>query len=164
MMNLLVDQRKVKAAARSMHQFCPRVVNIFSRDVEQPVLETATLYLYIKIAREVFGRKFCDNLCGQLRALLRSVDEHEAALRVARMVETAEAFRRVEQQLQPDAIDDERFRMLVRSAIRSMFAEAGLPGPDDEQLRDSFAQFEDTARRIKEHLTGIKRQNRFVMG
>lgn len=163
-MNLLVDERKVKAAARSMHQFCPRVRSIFGRDVEDPVLETATLYLYVKVAREVFGRRFCDCLCGQLRSLLRSADEREAEQRVTRMAETAEAFRRVEEQMQPNASDEETFRILVRSAIRSMFAEDGRPGPDDEQLRDSFAQFEDAARRIKEHLTGIKRQNRFVMG
>ena len=47
-MRLLVSGRKVKAAANSMHQFCPAVRAIFRREVNDIVVEAATLVLYVR--------------------------------------------------------------------------------------------------------------------
>lgn len=162
-MNWMVNQCKVKAAARSMHQFLPAVRSIFGQDVDAVALETATVFLYVRVAKEVFGRRFSDRLCGQLSALLRYISESEARVRISRLSTTAEAYLAFEQASHPDAPADEQFRFHVRSAIKSMFDEAGLRSDDDARVRDGFAAFEDAARRIKTHMLGIKRQNRFVM-
>ena len=60
-MQLLLDRRKVNATSRSMHQFCGYVRNMFpSAEVADEVIEIATIYLYVKVCREVFGRRFAD--------------------------------------------------------------------------------------------------------
>jgi len=159
---LKINMCKVNAAARSLHQFLPAVRSIYGQEVEPAVLEAATVYLYVRVAREVFGLRFSDRLCGQVRMLLRHLTEEQARERVARLSTRAEAHFACELAIHGGSAE-EQFRSHVRSAIKSMLEEAGQRSDDEGRVSSGFAPFEEAARRIKIHLTGIKRQNRFVM-
>ena len=66
-MALFIDPLKLKAASRSMQQFCPPVRSLFPGPVHDVVVESATVFLYVMVARQVFGRRFTKELRETLR-------------------------------------------------------------------------------------------------
>ncbi len=53
-MGFLVNDRKLKAAIGSMHQFCHNVREIFPGDVDDRVVEASTAYLYMSLVHDLF--------------------------------------------------------------------------------------------------------------
>ena len=57
-MGLFSKERKMKAAAASMHQFCQEVRHMFPGDVDDRVIEASTAYIYVKMTQDLFGNRF----------------------------------------------------------------------------------------------------------
>ena len=70
-MGFLVNDRKLKAAVASMHQFCHEVREIFPGDVDDRVVEAATAYLYVSLVRDLFGPRFAAKLQKKLHMRLK---------------------------------------------------------------------------------------------
>jgi hypothetical protein len=137
-MGLFIDPLKLKAAARSMQQFCPAVRNVFPGPVRDVVVEASTVFLYVLVCHQVFGKRFTRELRGFVAAYEQSLAQY--------------------------ATDkDHEFRERIRGLITVMFTEAGYPANDPQIVSDAFTPFETAMRAIKTHLTGIKQQNHFVL-
>lgn len=162
-MGLLVNKRKVRAAASSMHQFLGAVRSIFIDDPDEAALEAATVYLYDRMARDVFGNRFTEAMRDQLQPLYKFASPAEIDARVGRIERVAEAEDRIVGDPLPEHSPDNAFTEHVRRVIRSLLFEAGYEFNDPHVLRATFPRFEETVRRIKTHLTGIKNQHGFMM-
>lgn len=164
MLTLGVDKLKLKAAASSMHQFCPFVRTLFPGHPTDDVIEASTVFLYMNLSREVFGKRFVEKLNEQLSEKYRYGPPIEIDLRVKR-IENRLALMRRSSETNGDnqGTLHEQFTAHVRCVIRSMLAEAGPELDSPELVKLIFPRFEDTVRRMKDHLMGIKNQARFVM-
>lgn len=164
-MRFLLDQRKMKATARSMHQFCGNVRAIFPSEVKNEVVETATVFLYVKICREVFGRRFADRICKQLRENLKYSTVHEVNTALARICKESNGYELAAAEMQPALSPQEQFQIHVTSVVRAMLLEGGFLTAENENalLARAFRPFDNAVRAIKTHLLGIKRQNHFIM-
>ncbi|MHC4948586.1 MAG: hypothetical protein ACYTG1_10025 [Planctomycetota bacterium] len=162
-MEVFSGSPKLKAAAGSMHQFCPMVRAIFPPGhVGESVIEAATVCLYLKLAREVFNRRFVAKLRERLWGQLRYGTPAEVEQRVRQILERTEVLERLAQE-DRSAPEETDFQRHVTSLIRSLFIEAGIDCAEPELVRETFSRFEETVRRIKSHLAGIKRQNLYIM-
>ena len=160
-MGLLVNDRKLKAAMRSMHQFCQDVREIFPGEVDDRVVESATVYLYVSLARDLFGPRFAARLLKKLRGLLKYATPAEVDGRVARIEKHSEALDRSLANRNQGA--DELCRTHVASVMEAMLSDAGFQGDDPVVTKRAFARFERAISDIRKHLLGIKEQNVFVL-
>lgn len=157
-MPLLVDKLKLKAAAGSLHQFLPAVRGVYPRPPADDATEAATVFLYVGLAREIFGRRFAHHLRLHLRPRYKFAIPTEIELRVLRIENRLEALTR---EAEPSMADDSAAH--VTTVIRALLAEACPEFDDPRHVRAIYPRFEEAVRRIKNHLLGIKRQPRFVM-
>lgn len=150
-MGLFVSRLKLRAAAGSMHQFCPRVKMIFPVAVDEPAVEASTAFLYLQTARDVLGRRFASSLARQLASKFRA-PKREQMVRVARISAMADAHG-----------GDEEFHEFITRVVKALLQEAGCPTNDPETLRECFTYFQEAVGPMKEHLMGIKNQNTWVL-
>ena len=163
-MGFMLDKKKVRAAARSMHQFCSPVRAFFPTEVDDATVEVCATYLYLRTAREVFGRAFSGRLEQCLQVSFKYSTALEIRDRVARIAEIVRVLEGESDELLPEGTSQSDFAHSLRCRMRGLLNEACMPTDDNELLRDRFVPFERLIERIEEHLTGIKRQNHFVMG
>lgn len=164
MISLSIRNLKLHAAARSMHQFCPLVRAIFPERTADSVIEAVTVYLYVKVSSDIFGRSFAQRLRQRINKLLKYSSPGELDEHIGRIIlksQTLESAANTVGPYRPTA--EVKFLNHVTSVLQSMFIEADAGELDSAADRNAFSRFEHAVRRIKEHLTGIKRQHRFVM-
>jgi len=160
----LFSRVKLVAAARSMHQFCNAVRSILPGDVKDDVVEAATGFLYLSVSADVFGNQATARIRRIIRKQLKYLDPAEFMRRIERIRLQAEAFRVSEMSASGKLDDATAYQVAVNGAIRSLCIEAGVDHTDEEMLRECFPRFEQAAARIKTHLAGIRRQNRWLIG
>ena len=160
---MLIDGIKLKAAQHSMHQYMSSVRPIFPGEVADDVVEVATFFLYIRIARDVFGSRFASRLTRRLRHQLKYNDPATGMSRLKRIAKRAEQMRKALRQSSASRAPEAEFENNVRSAISSLLAEGEFPASDPEVLKLAFKEFDGAVRQIKQHLAGIKKQNHFIM-
>ena len=160
-MGFLIDKVKLKAASSSMQQFYATVRAVYPEAPDDAAVEAATAFLYVRLVNDVFDRRFA----GKLRRRLPNhykfaspVKIHESAGRIGRFNEVF--LRKLQESGTPAPT---QFAEHVRCLIRALLAEAGFPHDDEQLIREAFPRFENAVRRIKTHLTGIKKQNHFIM-
>lgn len=162
-MGLFVDRKKLKAALHSMHQFLGPVRSIFPCRVPDDVAEAALAYMYFTTASSVFDRRFTSRLELAMREKYQFATAVEIESRVNRIRHLAEAYRQAYEDARSEtSISQTPFQDLVRGAIKALFVEAGREA-DEEIVTQYFALFEEAARRLRDHLAGIRKQNHFLM-
>ena len=162
-MSFLTNDRKLKAAAGSMHQFCQEVRWIFPGETDDRMIETATVYLYGQLAQDIFGPRFATKLAKRLRQRLKYATPAEVEARIDRIDRQSEALERAAAALSEGDSAEEICRNHVESVIGAMLSEAGYEHGDPEASKKAFMRFEDVIRSIRKHLLGIKEQNYFLM-
>ncbi len=163
MLLTIFSRVKLVAAAKSMHQFCNVVRNILPGDMKDDVVEAATGFLYLSVSADVFGRSAASAIRRRVRHQLKYLKPAEFAARIERIGLQAEAFRISQLTAAGRADEATAYQVAVHGAIRSMCIEAGLDHTDEQLLKDCFPRFEHAAARIKAHLTGIRKQNRWLI-
>ena len=162
-MGLLVNDRKLKAAALSMHQFCQEVRCIFPGDVDDRVVEAATVYLYVSLARDLFGHRFAVRLQKRLRGSLKYSTPAEVEGHVARIAKQSETLEREAASRASERTPEEVCRAHTEAVIEAMLADAGFKDSDPAEGKKAYIKFEEAIRVIRKHLAGIKGQNYFLM-
>jgi hypothetical protein len=162
-MGLLVNDRKLKAAAFSMHQFCQEVRCIFPGDVDDRVIEAATVYLYVSLARDLFGHRFAIRLQKRLRGSLKYSTPAEVEGHVARIARQSESLEKEAASQATERTPEEVCRAHTEAVIEAMLADAGFQDPAEEDATKAYIKFEAAIRVIRKHLVGIKEQNYFLM-
>jgi hypothetical protein len=162
-MSLFVNGHKLNAAAESMHQFCGCIRMIFPDPVHDGIVEAVTGFLYIRVAEEVFGRRFAVSLQAKLRSLYKFAPFSEIESRIARIEHNIQAFDAHSVELDPTLMAEEEFTRHVRSVIRALLLEAANPWEDSNVVRHTFPRFENAVRTLKGHLEGIRRQSDFLI-
>jgi hypothetical protein len=162
-MGFFLDRLKLKAALHSMHQYLSPVRGMFPGDVSDEVVEAATYFLYVRIARDVFTPRFAATLSRRLKYNLKFNDPSTAVGHVKRIGRRAEKMRKALRSSSASRAPEIEFENNVRSVISSLLAEANLPANDPEVLKVAFREFDNAVRQIKQHLLGIKKQNHFIM-
>jgi hypothetical protein len=147
-----------------MHQFCQPVRAIFPGTVSDQVVEAATIYLYMNLARDVFGLRFANKLQRKLRRTLKYGSAKEVESRIAGIVRQAAALEKAAATTGGGGRSpDDVVRAHVVSVIEAMLNDAGLRGEDPELAKKAYEPFERTVKDIRRHLVGIKEQNSFLM-
>jgi hypothetical protein len=159
----LDDRKKVRAAANSIHQLCPAVRTLFGAVVEDATLEVVTIFLYLRVAQDVFNRRFVERLDTALLEKLRFATAVEAQGRVARINELFEQLEQRPDPLLAPGVRLSGYEHRVRCVVRVLLAEAGFDAEDPDLVRATFVRLDDALGHIRIHLDGIKRQNSFVM-
>lgn len=160
---LFIDELKLRAAAGSLQQFLPVVRSIFPDEVDDVTLEAATVYLYIGVTREVFGRRFSDFLRRDLRARLRFASATEIGLRAGHLhTRVKELADEVVEELPPDWRNDS-YRTHALAVIGALLESSQAVTDDPKTIQSCFAAYERSVGSIRDHLLGIKTQNHFVM-
>ncbi len=162
-MGLLINDRKLKAAVNSMHQFCQEVRTVFPGEVDDRVVEAATAYLYLSLARDLFGPRFSSKLQKRLAARLKYSTPAEVEGHIARITKHSEALEKAMASASHDRSAEEIVRAHVTSVIEAMLGDAGFNGDDPEVLKKSYPCFETTIKEMRKHLIGIKEQNNYLM-
>jgi len=162
-MGLLVNERKLKAAALSMHQFCQEVRCIFPGDVDDRVIEAATAYLYVSLARDLFGHRFAIRLQKRLRGGLKYSTPAEVEGHVARIARHSESLEKAAASQSTDRTPDEVCRAHTEAVIEAMLADAGFKDVAADEGKKAYIKFEAAIHVIRKHLVGIKEQNYFLM-
>lgn len=162
-MGFLVNDRKLKAAAGSMHQFCHEVREIFPGDVDDRVIEAATSYLYVSLVRDLFGHRFAAKLLKKLHTKLKYSTSAEVEGHIARITKHSEMMEKGLDMNAPDRSPEDIVRAHVLSVIDAMLADAGFKNPDREQSSKAYTKFEQAIKEMRSHLLGIKDQNYFLM-
>ncbi len=162
-MGFLVNDRKLKAAVGSMHQFCHEVREIFPGDVDDRVVEAATAYLYVSLVGDLFGPRFGAKLQKKLHSRLKYSTSAEVEGHIARITKHAGAVEKGMDKNSPDRSPEEIVRTHVLAVIDAMLADAGFNNPDREQSATAYTKFEHAIKEMRSHLLGIKDQNHFLM-
>ena len=162
-MSLFVNGHKLNAAAESMHQFCGAIRTIFPDPVEDRIVEAVTGFLYVRVAEEVFGRRFAAALRAKLRTLCKFAPWSEIESRIASIEHNIEAFDAHSVELDPTLMAEEEFTRHVRSVIRALLLEGANPWEYTNVVRHTFPRFENAVRSLKAHLEGIRRQSDFLI-
>ena len=163
-MGWFINERKVKAAANSMHQFCQVVRSIFPGHTDDGIIESATIFLYVSLSRDLFGRRFAECLSTRLRDRLKYATVSEVKTRIARIARQADDLERAAVSVSsPRCSPQEKCRNHVTSVIESLLLEAGFRSDDPQLLKETYPRFEDVVRGLKTHLLGIKEQNAVMM-
>jgi hypothetical protein len=161
-MGLLVNDRKLKAAAGSMHQFCQEVRCIFPGDVDDRVVEAATVYLYVNLARDLFGPRFAARLQKRLHGDLKYSTPAEVEGHLARIAKQSESREKAASQ-STDRTPEELCRAHTEAVIDAMLGDAGFQAIDGADAKKAYIKFEEAIMVIRKHLIGIKEQNHFLM-
>jgi hypothetical protein len=161
-MGLIVNERKLKAAALSMHQFCQEVRGVFPGDVDDRAVEASTAYLYLSLARDLFGHRFAGKLQKRLLGNLKYTTPAEVEGHLARITRHAEAMERAVAS-RSDRTPEEVCRAHTEAVIDAMLGDAGFKGIDSETGAKTYIKFEEAIIVIRKHLLGIRDQNHFVM-
>ena len=146
-MGLFVNKTKLNAAVYSMPQFCPIVRTIFPVSVNDTVVEAATFFLYLQVARDTMGKRFAVRLGEELIERTR-VPRDEVSKIVTKLSQQVASI--------PPNIE---FHEHVSRMISFLLAEAGCSTTDEEVLQICFSRFDSAVSGIKQHLDGIKTQN-----
>ena len=162
-MGLLVNERKLKAAALSMHQFCQEVRAIFPGDVDDRVVEAATVYLYVSLARDLFGHRFAGRLQKKLHGNLKYSTPAEVEGHLARICRHAEGLEKAAVAKGGEGTPEELCRAHTEAVIEAMLANAGIQDFDPVEAKKAYIKFEEAIRAIRKHQVGIKDQNYFLM-
>jgi hypothetical protein len=162
-MGLLVNERKLKAAALSMHQFCQEVRAIFPSDVDDRVVEAATVYLYVSLARDLFGQRFASRLQKKLHGNLKYSTPAEVEGHLVRISRQSESMEKAAAAKASERTPEELCRAHTESVIEAMVANAGIQNHDPVEAKKAYIKFEEAIRVIRKHLVGIKEQNYFLM-
>ena len=162
-MGFLMIDRKVKAAAGSMHQFCQAVRGIFPGPVSDAVAECATIYVYLNLTRDLFGLRFANRVQRKLRRTLKYNTAKQVEDRIGAIVRRAAALEKAVAAKEGDKSPDDVVRAHVVSVIEAMLSDAGFRGEDPEVSKKAYEPFERTVKDIRRHLLGIKEQNYFLM-
>lgn len=162
-MAIFVDSLKLKATVRSMHQFCGVVRAIFPSPPSDDVVEAATLYIYIRSAEGIFGKRFSERMSEALRDQLKFASPVDIETRLLRIDRNRDAFETAANEADPPESAHDSFTNHVHSVIRALVSEANFSAEDPGIVRLLFPRFEHAARRVRDHLLGIKEQSRFVM-
>ncbi|MHC4081615.1 MAG: hypothetical protein ACYS15_00775 [Planctomycetota bacterium] len=162
-MGLLVNERKLKAAALSMHQFCQEVRAIFPGDVDDRVVESVTAYLYVSLARDLFGQRFSSRLQKKLYGNLKYSTPAEVEGQLARISRQSESLEKAAAAKASERTPEEMCRAHTEAVIESMLANAGIQNYDPAEAKKAYIKFEEAIRVIRKHLMGIKDQNYFLM-
>ncbi len=162
-MGFLINDRKLKAAMGSMHQFCQEVREVFPGEVDDRVVEAATAYLYLSLTRDLFGPRFASKLQKRLAGRLKYSTPAEVDGHIARITKQSEALEKAMASGTHDRSADEIVRAHVTSVIEAMLSDAGFKGDDPEVLKRSYPCFEKTIKEIRKHLIAIKEQNNYLM-
>lgn len=162
-MGLFISRRKLMAAASSMHQFCPVVRGVFPDEAEDQVVETVTVFLYLNLAQEVFGRTFARSLGKRLCRYLKFTRPQDAVSRLGRIRRTVSRLRCEADSSATFKSPEMKFANHINAIVRSMLNEAGQDGRLHDPHDETFVRFEKAVRRMKEHLLGIKRQHIYLM-
>ncbi len=161
-MGLMINKRKLDAAANSMHQFCQEVRSIYPGPAEDAAIEAATLFLYLQMSRDLFGPRFTTGLNRQLQQRLKYSNAPETKARITRIAQLADARERAMSAAGPYRDADEKCRGYVTSVLRALLVEAGYRDDDPELIRSTYATVEQVIRDMKKHLSGINEQNHFI--
>ncbi len=161
-MGIMINKRKLDAAATSMHQFCQEVRSIYPGPTEDAAIEAATLFLYLQMSRDLFGPRFTTGLNRQLPQRLKYSSAQETKVRITRIAQLADARERAMSAAGPYRDADEKCRGYVTSVLRALLVEAGYRDDDPELIRSTYATVEQVIRDMKKHLGGIKEQNHFI--
>lgn len=160
----LVNERKLKAAANSMHQFCQQVRGIFPDNVDDRVVEAATVYLYVSLARDLFGQRFAAKLQRKLATNLKYSTAAEVEGHIARLEKQTDVLERAAHEDHPARTPEEIVRVHVVCTIQAMLSDAGFQEQrDQETIGRLYERFERAVKEMRRHLVGIKEANYFVM-
>ncbi len=162
-MGFLVNDRKLKAAIGSMHQFCHNVREIFPGDVDDRVVEASTAYLYMSLVHDLFGSRFASKLQKKLHSRLKYSNAAEVEGHIARIAKHSEGLEKGMDNALSDRSAEEIVRAHVRAVIEAMLCDAGFKGLETDQAAKAYVQFERAIKEMRSHLVGIKEQNHFVM-
>ncbi len=162
-MGLFINDRKLKAAASSMHQFCQEVRCIFPGQADDRVVEAATAYLYVQLAHDLFGVRFARKLSRKLRANLKYVTPAELEGRVAGIGRYVMAMEESVSSVASGKTPEEICRLHVSCTVEALLTSAGYNGNDQEVGRKAYPRFEEVIRNMRKHLLGIREQNYFLM-
>ena len=162
-MGFLVNDRKLKAAVGSMHQFCHEVREIFPGDVDDRVVEAATTYLYVRLVRGLFGPRFAAKLQRKLHTRFKYSTSAEVEGHIARITKDSGAMEKGLDAHSPDRSPEDIVRAHVLSVIDAMLTDAGFKNPDREQAAKAYTKFDVAIKAMRSHLLGIKEQNYFLM-
>ena len=162
-MGFLGNDRKLKAAAASMHQFCHEVREIFPGDVDDRIVEAATAYLYVSLVGDLFGQRFAAKLQKKLHTRLKYSTSAEVEGHIARITKDAGAMEKGLDANSPDRSPEDIVRAHVLSVIDAMLTDAGFKNSDREQAAKAYTKFEVAIKTMRSHLLGIKDQNYFLM-
>lgn len=162
-MRWFINKLKLRAAAGSMHQFCPLVRAVFPEPPDDEIVEATTTFLYLQMATDIFGQRFTDHLHSALRERFRFATPIEIDSRVDRIRSNVSAFDQASRAIPSAYVTQTPFTRHVQSVIRSLLCEAGSCHDDPELVRTSFPRFEIAARTVKDHLLGIRHQSQFIM-
>ena len=162
-MSFLVNDRKLKAAAASMHQFCHEVREIFPGEVDDRVIEAATSYLYVSLVGDLFGNRFAAKLQKKLHTKLKYSTSAEVEGHIARITKHSGAMEKGIDKNAPERSPEDIVRGHVLSVIDAMLADAVFNNPNREESAKAYTKFEHAIKEMRSHLLGIKDQNNFLM-
>jgi len=162
-MGFLVNDRKLKAAALSMHQFCQEVREIYPGDVDDRVVEASTTFLYVSLVRDLFGPRFANKLQRRLRTLLKYSTAAEVGGHIARITVYSEGIEKRVRSFSDERSAEDIVRTHVLAVIEAMLSDAGFKGVSSEEAAKSYVKFEHAIKEMRKHLLGIKDQNHFLM-
>ena len=162
-MGFLINDRKLKAALGSMHQFCHNVREIFPGDVDDRVVEASTTYLYMSLVHDLFGCRFATKLQKKLHSRLKYSNAAEIEGHIARISKHSEGLEKVADNASTDRSAEEIVRAHVLAVIEAMLSDAGFKDTDTEQAARAYIQFERAIKEMRSHLVAIKEQNNFLM-
>ena len=162
-MSFLINDRKLKAAAGSMHQFCQEVREIFPGDVDDRVVEASTTYLYVSLVRDLFGPRFATKLQKRLRTLLKYSTAAEVGGHIARITLHSEALEKSVKSFSGPCSAEEIVRAHVLAVIEALLSDAGFKNISPAETAKSYAKFENAIKEMRKHLLAIKDQNNFLM-
>ena len=132
MVGLFIDERKVRAAASSMHQFYPLVRNLYDHEVSNVIVETATTFLYLRLATEVFGRRFVDKMGPWMPDRLKYSSAEEIRDGVKRLTNHVDTFVSSRDEMLDCYSYESDYAHHIRAVIKAMFTEARTPMDDPE--------------------------------
>jgi hypothetical protein len=155
----VLSGRRLDAAATSMSQFYPKVRTLFRCAVDDATVEAITLFLYLGVGREVFGRRVADRLAERAHGHLKYQTPEEAMVRVTQIAALVGAFDQAPDPLLGEGAPETVYEHHVRSIIRSLLVSAGQSTDDPDLIRDTFAPLEQEMEGLRAHLRGIKRQH-----
>lgn len=159
---MLFRHLRLRAATGSMHQFLNSVRAIYPDVVADDMVEAATIFLYERAMRTVFGSGAAAAFRARIRALVKFAAPYEIEARIGRIESQFEAFTAVRAARSGTPIHAE-FTRHVECAIRALLLEADPKFDDPEVIRLVFPRFELAFRRFVTHLRGIQRQSVFLM-